>query len=704
LFSLDGIDVKPRPSRTTQSPNVEAPEPANDPAYDGHVQAGDDVLAIAFERMPAALAIVHADGLVLRANVAFAAMLGYSAEEMRGRNIVDLSHADDLPASRASIERLWRSESVSYRLTKRYIHKDGRIVWVEAHVSWLRDRHDSRLLLHVTDVTAEKESRDALAKSELQLRQMVAAVDQIFWMYSLDPFRPTYASAAGDRIYGFDPPDDHDKASEVHAERMLAAVHPDDLPIFMELMGDLSTTAREREYRVVRADGEIRWVRVRAFLVLDPKGHPHSLAGMTEDITTRKQAELELERYHRLERLIAQFSAEFVHLSAESIDDAFLTALTAVGEAADAAVVGIWLFDETGSTLRLRWHWHKPGFPAAPLSAFELASGGIPTEFDRGVTLDRAVSELPDEWAAARSAFAADGLRSSLAAPLMAGGKLLGILSLGSPEERIWPTEMSSLMAIAAGMFANVIERSRADEAIRAHRDQLAHTLRLKTMGQLASGIAHDLNQPLSAILSYARGCARRIASGSAELEEIRGALEKIGDQAIRAANVIRLLRAMVKGESSRQRHDLNVLIDETLRLMQPDLTLAGIYITAETADHPTVQVDAIQIEQVLLNLIRNACDALADVAPDNKEIRIIAARRGSSHLEVSILDRGPGVDLKQAGRIFDDFYTTKPDGVGLGLPISRSIIEAHGGRLWLDTSVVQGACFRFTLPVASAD
>ena len=693
--------------RATTIPRTRG-EDTSDPLRSGSAESSDDVLSVdslvlAFERAPVGLAIAYGDGIVLRANPAFAAMLGYSVEEMQGKTIADMNHPEDLAASRANVERMLRGESDAYEMTKRYVQKDGRFIWVRLHVSWLRDRDDGRFLLQLTDITAEKVSQDALAASERRFRQMAEAIDQAFWIYSVDPFRLLYSSPTGERIFGFDPMDHAGDTSKAHQQRMLAAVHPEDLPIFLELMSGVLTAPREHEYRVLRTDGEIRWVRTRAFPIRDGSGNSYRIAGVTEDITARKEADRQVERFHQLKQLITNFSAHFVNLSVERIDDAFGAALTALSEVASADLAAIWLFDESRTTLTLNWYR-----PRSQLSApLDRALDSIRTVKRTLVDLRPtcyALAELPEAFADARSALAAAGLRSFIEVPLVSGGTLLGVLGFASTEDRTWSLEMCSLLGIAAGMFANVIERIRAEEATRSHRDQLAHVLRLKTMGQLASGIAHELNQPLSAILSYARGCARRIEGGNAEMEEIRGALERIGEQAVRAADVIRMLRALVKAESNRTRQDINDLLKESLRLVHSDLALAGVEVTLESRTLPRVQVDAIQIEQVILNLVRNACDALANLDSERKRIDITAALRGSKTVEVSIRDRGPGIEAALSERIFDDFFTSRSDGLGLGLPISRSIIETHGGHLWLDTNVTPGACFRFTLPLSSAE
>jgi signal transduction histidine kinase len=202
--------------------------------------------------------------------------------------------------------------------------------------------------------------------------------------------------------------------------------------------------------------------------------------------------------------------------------------------------------------------------------------------------------------------------------------------------------------------------------------------------------------------LSYARGCERRLAAGDTGSAQLHGGLRKIAEQAVRAAEVIKTLRALVrKGEGRREWHDPNELVKAALRFIEPEVADAGIVLRARQAELlPYVQVDAIQIEQVILNLLRNALDAFAATANGaQSEIRVTTELRQPGHVEIAVTDNGCGIEAGEVDYIFNEFFTTKLEGLGLGLSISRSIVEAHGGRLWLAESSTTGTTFRFTLP-----
>jgi len=292
-----------------------------------------------------------------------------------------------------------------------------------------------------------------------------------------------------------------------------------------------------------------------------------------------------------------------------------------------------------------------------------------------------------------------------LAAPLLRRGRMIGLYGLSTERPTRWKQETASRLRIAAELFASAIDRVRSEAAIRTHHEALAHALRVGTLGQLAAGIAHELNQPLASILNYAQGFEQRLASGQIDNEELREGARRIAEQAVRASDVIATLRTLVrKGKATRSWHDPNELARTALRFIEPQAVHAGARLLSELADGlPPVQVDPIQIEQVVLNLVRNALDAVGTL-PDGtrREVRVGTRLHAPGKVEFYVADRGPGIDAAGGAAVFDEFFTTKPDGLGLGLSISRSIVDAHGGQLWLDTAAGPGATFRFTLPATS--
>jgi C4-dicarboxylate-specific signal transduction histidine kinase len=222
-------------------------------------------------------------------------------------------------------------------------------------------------------------------------------------------------------------------------------------------------------------------------------------------------------------------------------------------------------------------------------------------------------------------------------------------------------------------------------------------------MGEMAAGIAHELNQPLTAIASYAQACDWLLARGSTDTAEIREALQQITAQGLRAGEIIRRLRNLVRTpDAVRVLTDSNELIEELRVLALTDARVHNVRLVLELAPElERVLVNRVEIQQVVLNLVRNAIEALESVPPERRDIVLRTAAAPENMVEISVLDSGPGVDAKVVDRLFSAFVTTKPAGAGLGLAIGRSIVEAHKGTLRYRPRDAGGACFMLRLPHA---
>ena len=259
------------------------------------------------------------------------------------------------------------------------------------------------------------------------------------------------------------------------------------------------------------------------------------------------------------------------------------------------------------------------------------------------------------------------------------------------------------------GWMASVLditERKHAEELARQQQAQLQFTSRLVTMGEMASTLAHELNQPLAAIASYNTGCLNLIEQAACTTADIKPALEKIGTQAQRAGKIIRRVHDFVrKSEPKRAPCNLQEVVDDCLGFVEADARKHRIRIEAEMPELPPIEADRLMLEQVLLNLIRNGMEAMADNADAARLLRI-AVEAGDEALSVSVADQGCGIAPENRDKLFTAFFTTKPDGMGIGLSICRSIIEFHRGRLWAEdnprSATGRGTIFVFTLPLHS--
>lgn len=231
-------------------------------------------------------------------------------------------------------------------------------------------------------------------------------------------------------------------------------------------------------------------------------------------------------------------------------------------------------------------------------------------------------------------------------------------------------------------------------------RERMLHVTRLATMGEIASGIAHELNQPLTAIANFAQAGSRMLAMPASDLEDVRGALDQIAVQALRAGKIINHLRKLVGTRSSqRELTNINELIEETLTLMRADVRDHNVELQLHLAsDVPLLILDRIQIQQVILNLLRNSVDALRGIRRP-RQLSISSQRNAADDVTVTIVDNGRGVATQMLPSLFMPFSTDKPQGSGLGLAIGRTIVEAHRGRLDYEENKPYGARFLLTLP-----
>jgi C4-dicarboxylate-specific signal transduction histidine kinase len=254
------------------------------------------------------------------------------------------------------------------------------------------------------------------------------------------------------------------------------------------------------------------------------------------------------------------------------------------------------------------------------------------------------------------------------------------------------------------GTVMDVTERRMAEEALRSAVTDLERALRLSTMGQLTASIAHEINQPLAAIVTNANACLLWLEAQRLDLEEARQAATRIVRNGHRAGDIVRSIRALTRKSAPEMVSlDINDMIREVIALMRAEFHRHGVRIeTSLSSNLGSVIGDRVQLQQVVLNLIMNGIEAMAaDSIHRQRRLVIRSAIDGSGRLLVAVEDSGPGLDLAQTDRLFEAFFTTKPEGMGMGLSICRSIIDAHGGRLWASPNLPNGAVFQFTPPAA---
>jgi len=265
----------------------------------------------------------------------------------------------------------------------------------------------------------------------------------------------------------------------------------------------------------------------------------------------------------------------------------------------------------------------------------------------------------------------------------------------------------ATVRRLASRLESRVRERTvaleQAHHTVRQHQAELAHALRLHTVGEMTAALAHEINQPLGAITNYAQGAVQRLRTGPVDPATLREAFEEIAREGLRAGKIIRGLRNLVQRETAvSDGVGVNARAAEAVRLLEPQARVHGVTVRLEGASMlPPVQADGTQIEQVMLNLMLNGMEAAASAAGARREV-VVATTAEDGAIEVTVRDTGSGFAPDVERRLFTPFFTTKSHGLGLGLAISRSIVECHGGRLWAMSDPGTGATFRFSLPHAA--
>jgi C4-dicarboxylate-specific signal transduction histidine kinase len=424
---------------------------------------------------------------------------------------------------------------------------------------------------------------------------------------------------------------------------------------------------------------------------------------------TGRRAQRLLEERLRLETLLAELSAKLIHVEAAGLDAALESALKQLIAflGMDRGNLDEYVDDAPG----LRVSCARPGIMELPSmlaveqfpwTAHTLRTGGV-VRFSR-------TAELPDQATTDRGSYDRLGTRSHLSIPLRAGGPMLGVLSFDSVRtERGWPDDLVERLHLLSEAFASALERKRMESALAQRlreagrlRQELTHIGRVSAMGELTASLAHELNQPLSAILNNAEVAQRLLEAEVPDLAEIREILKDIVADDRRAADVIRRLRALLKkGDLEHVPLDLNSIVHEVAQLVTNDVVIRNVPMSLDLApDLPKVLGDRVQLQQVVLNLVLNGLEAMREPNDRDPALVIRTSRAGATSVTVTIEDSGTGIEAHELERLFQPLYTTKTEGLGMGLAIARTIVDAHGGQLRASNNASGGATFEFTLQV----
>ncbi len=453
----------------------------------------------------------------------------------------------------------------------------------------------------------------------------------------------------------------YDRTTKPTVDLILQRVHPEDAALVQQTIERATQDGKDfdLEHRLLMPDGSVKYVHVVAHALNDVSGSVE-FVGAVMDVTAAKQAEEALRR-----------------------SESYL------GEAQRLTHTGSWAWRVAGrDALHLSEEWYRIyGFdPEEGLPAWEERLQRIHPD-DRAKwqeATDRAIGEKSDYEVEARI--------------LLPGGTVKYIHTVGHPV-----LNASGDLVEFVGTVIDVTERKRAEEErerLRQAQADLAHVNRVTTMGELTASLAHEVNQPIAAAVTNANTCVRWLAADTPNLEEARAAAMRIVKDGTRAAEIIKRIRLLFKKNTpERELVDVNEVIREMIVMLRTEATRYAISVRTQlAAELPPVMGDRVQLHQVMMNLIMNSIEAMKDVE-GTRELAIKSQRSENEQLLVCVSDSGVGLPPQHADQVFDAFFTTKSHGTGMGLSISRSIVESHGGRLWAADNSPRGASFYLTLP-----
>ncbi len=510
-----------------------------------------------------------------------------------------------------------------------------------------------------TNALARKQADQALRESELRMTLAAEAANFGVWEWRVTR-DIVWGSDRWQRMFGFE-------AGEViRFEKVIQRIHPDDRDtVKHEVQYAVENqTDYAGEFRLDWPDGTQHWVAVQGRVGTDADGTSARMLGAAIDITERKHAEKEFLANEA--RLAA--GTELAGLGCYEIDFANLTSFV---DDRFYAICGV----PSG---------HHQGLQALAFWMERLHPDDRPWILDDREKLHNGrIDRISIEY---RYLHPTEGLK--------------WIRHIAKVEAR----DATGQAVRTYGVVRDITTRRSAEMEARDLRVNLAHAGRVTLLGQLASALAHELSQPLGAILRNAEAADIILQSSAPDLEELRAIVKDILSDDARAGQVIDRLRSLLKRRSvDTQPIELPSVITEVLALVQADAAARQVKITFSAMPGlPTVSGDRVHLQQVMLNLLVNAMDALEGYAPDQSTIQVSMLQVDPATVEVRVVDNGPGIPGESQERLFEPFFTTKSNGMGMGLPVSKTIIEAHKGKLWAENGSQSGACFCFSVPVAS--
>ncbi|OPY94615.1 PAS domain-containing sensor histidine kinase [Bradyrhizobium sacchari] len=578
--------------------------------------------------------------------------------------VVERTHPDDRASVKEIIDKAMR-DLTDFEHEYRLLLPDGSVKHIHAQARATRTASgEIEFVGAATDITAARTAEQQLRRSEAYLAEAQHLTHTGSWSWDVHALDFVYRSAEVDRLFGFNPQE------PVSIETVRSRIHPEDLPRLQEVQRQAIEHEKERfeyDFRVLLPNGGIRRIHSVAHVVVGSDGNVSELIGTHMDVTEQHAARERLENTLVALRQSEQRFRDY----AETASD--------------------WLW-ETG-----------PDHRVTHLSEHTSAAGILATGLMGLLRWDIAcdIEEEPEKWRQHRTTLQAHlPFRDLVYRTVNRTGSPIYVRTSGKP----FFDGNGNFMGYR-GVSTDITATIRADQAeqeLRKAQAELAHVTRVTTLGELTTSIAHEINQPLAAILNNADACLGWMARETPNLAAARSSVEWIIEDAIRASEVIRSVRALAKkGEIEMVPLDINEVVRDVIALVTRELVSHRVGLRTELAAAlPRILGDRIQLQQVIINLVMNGIEAMDEVTDRPRELLIQSSKDDLGNVQLAVADCGVGIAEKDADHVLDPFFTTKSSGLGMGLSICRSIVEAHGGRLSLLKKNEPGATFQFVLPV----
>lgn len=611
-------------------------------------------LAQVMESAPVGLLIIDSLGRIALCNAQIEADFGYLRSEIVGQPLEMLLQEDHRAGPATALPSLHLQADGEVL----GLRKDGSRIPLEINLKPLESSRGQEVLAVIANVSDRRQRENALKQERAFLRQVIDINPNLIFVKDQEGrftlVNQTLADIFGSTVDALVGQKDED-------------VNPNAAEVARFRQADLEVMRTRKELFIAEEHltgiaGKEHWLQTVKRPIPGPDGESQLVLGTATDITLRK----------RIEQALKESEQRFLQ----------------VGQIAGEV---IWEIDLCGQYIYVSQSVER----VLGYAPHELVGRMRLFDLFRPADLTAGASALLQLFSAPQS------IRSVRNTRVSKGGRLVQLETSATPV-----FDRQGDCVGYRGSDTDITRRVEFEQEMAQQRNELAHLSRVSMLSELSGSLAHELNQPLAAILSNAQAALRFLSRDDPDLDEVRDILQDIVTDDKRAGDVIQGLRSLLqKGDLQFEALDLNAVVQEVLRLVRSEMLNAGVALVVQMAPNlPKVQGVKVQLQQVLLNLVMNGCEAMASVSPEDHRLTVYTDTAGDDAVSVIVADRGTGIPEEDLERVFDAFVTTKEQGLGLGLAVCRRIVSAHGGSLWATNNAGRGASFRIALPVGPSE